>query len=287
MKNNTSFTRFKAYCRQVNNFLIEHKSPEKLGEYRRIFYSIFSVFIFLFLLWVFGVRHVQVSYNDQFRDFMEEQSQQLQNNQLLYDARLAAMQYRYTIASLDLKSDDSITKYVDPDISFQNIWYVPSDLVPVAGDFVTDSKGYIQIHALAKQNLDLLAEQFYNETQQEIVVVSGYRSYSYQKWIKDRWCPDTLCAKAGHSEHQSGYAVDFYSASTQAEWMGSNTLRKYFDWLNANAHVYGFTNTYRKWVEIDGYQPEPWHWRYVGETLALYLKQHDLTFAEFYYAAYP
>jgi D-alanyl-D-alanine carboxypeptidase len=96
-----------------------------------------------------------------------------------------------------------------------------------------------------------------------------------------------LCAKAGHSEHQSWYAIDFYSASTQAEWMGSNTLKKYFDWLNANAHVYGFTNTYRKWVEVDGYQPEPWHWRYVGEPLARYLKQHDLTFAEFYYAGYP
>jgi hypothetical protein len=51
---------------------------------------------------------------------MDEQSQQLENNQLLYDARLAAMEYRYTIAALDLQSDNAITKYVNPDISFQN-----------------------------------------------------------------------------------------------------------------------------------------------------------------------
>jgi hypothetical protein len=51
---------------------------------------------------------------------MEEQSQQLENNRLFYDAQLAAMDYRYSIESLDLKSDDSVTKYVNPDISFQN-----------------------------------------------------------------------------------------------------------------------------------------------------------------------
>ncbi len=59
---------------------------------------------------------------------------------------------------------------------------------------------------------------------------------------------------------------------------------KFFNWLNENAHTYGFHNTYQKGREIDGYEIEPWHWRYLGVPLATYLKDQDITFGEFYYA---
>jgi LAS superfamily LD-carboxypeptidase LdcB len=48
-----------------------------------------------------------------------------------------------------------------------------------------------------------LAEAFYEQFDEKILVVSSYRSYDYQAGIKARGCPDNLCAKAGHSEHQS------------------------------------------------------------------------------------
>ena len=93
--------------------------------------------------------------------------------------------------------------------------------------------------------------------------MSAYRSYLYQKGIKDRGCPDNLCAKAGYSEHQSGLAVDFFRASTQSDWNASARLSSYYSWLQKNAHTYGFHNTYQRGLEIDGYDIEPWHWRYV------------------------
>jgi len=273
--------------KSFNNILIEHKEEAELNEYRRIFYSLFLLFCILFLLWVAGLWYVKDNYEQRVVLLEQEYIDEIRSIQFVSDLELEEAKKRFYLENLDLDRDDSVTKYVDPNVSFNNLGYVPDNLVSVKWEYVKDSKWYITVHEEAKKNFDLLAEQFYNETQQEIVVVSGYRSYNYQKWIKDRGCPDHLCAKAGHSEHQSGYAIDIYSASTQAEWLGSNTLRKYFDWLNANAHVYGFHNPYQNGVEIDGYAPEPWHWRYLGVELATHLKQKDMTFGQYYYSKNP
>ena len=108
-----------------------------------------------------------------------------------------------------------------------------------------------------------LAKDFYEEFNTKLSVVSAYRSYARQKRIKDGGCPDNLCAKAGYSEHQSGLAVDFFSASTQYIWKNTLSYNSYYKWLFANAHRYGFHNTYQKGLDIDGYEIEPWHWRYV------------------------
>jgi D-alanyl-D-alanine carboxypeptidase len=57
---------------------------------------------------------------------------------------------------------------------------------------------------------------------------------------------------------------------------------KYYVWLVQNAHLYGWHNTYQKWVAIDGYEVEPWHWRYLWEELATYLYENKITIAEYY-----
>jgi len=136
----------------------------------------------------------------------------------------------------------------------------------------------------AAQQYELMAAAFYEEFDEKMVAVSTYRSYNYQAGIKARGCPDHLCAKAGHSEHQSGLAIDFWSASTKAYWDSSERLTKFYNWLSDNAHLYGFHNGYQNGVEVDGYAIEPWHWRYVGKEFAAYLKDKDITFAEFYYS---
>jgi D-alanyl-D-alanine carboxypeptidase len=52
--------------------------------------------------------------------------------------------------------------------------------------------------------------------------------------------------------------------------------------MNTNAYKYGFINTYRKGVEIDGKMSELWHRRYVGVPFATELYNKDLSFAEYY-----
>jgi D-alanyl-D-alanine carboxypeptidase len=160
--------------------------------------------------------------------------------------------------------------------------YVPENLVSIASDYISDMKGWYQTLRIdAKNALDDLWKNFYEQFWMKLWIVSAYRSYSYQYQIK-QWCGDTWCAKPWYSEHQTGLVVDIFEASSEWNWRTTPSLRKYFDWLNENAHKYGWHNTYQKWVEIDGYEVEPWHRRYLWVELATYLLENNLTFAEYY-----
>ena len=107
------------------------------------------------------------------------------------------------LTTFDLEKDDSLTKYVDPDIPFLALDYIPENLTKLESEFLVDTKGNATMRKEAFESLKKMAEDFYVERQERMVVVSTYRSYSYQAGIKARGCPDNLCAKAGHSEHQS------------------------------------------------------------------------------------
>lgn len=184
---------------------------------------------------------------------------------------------------IDLYTDSSIQKFVTSNLSFDDKSYVPENLVSISGEYVFDAKWWYQLlRQEAKVNLDLLAEEFYKEFSVKLSVVSAYRSYTYQKGIKDRGCPDNLCAKAWFSEHQSGLAVDLFEASTNAQWKNNYTLNKYYNWLKDNAHYFGFHNTYQYWLDIDWYEIEPWHWRYLWEEFATYLYENNITIAQYY-----
>ncbi len=197
---------------------------------------------------------------------------------------LKKFQEEKKIQNLDIVSDTSLYKYVDPNVSFQTKDYIPEDLRFLSGSYIIDSKWNARIRDEAANAFEQLSEKFYEDTGEKIVVVSSYRSYTYQAGIKARGCPDNLCAKAGHSEHQSGLALDLWSASTEHQWKKSPKLMTYYTWLEKNAHNYGFHNSYQRGREIDGYEVEPWHWRYLGTKLATYLKEQDMTFAQYYYA---
>lgn len=110
-----------------------------------------------------------------------------------------------------------------------------------------------------------------------IAMLSGYRSYSYQSTLyanklasagraeADRWV-----ARPGHSEHQTGLGTDVspVGASNCSSYtcIGSTPQGR---WIAANAWRYGFLVRYEKGqTEITGYNPEPWHLRYVGTALA-------------------
>ena len=103
-----------------------------------------------------------------------------------------------------------------------------------------------------------------------IFIVSGFRSYSYQENLYNRYAArdgaekaDTYSARAGHSEHQSGLAADVNSVSNSF----SETPEAI--WLSNNCYQYGFILRYpEEKTDETGYQYEPWHFRYVGTELA-------------------
>ncbi|GAA1753715.1 hypothetical protein GCM10009767_10950 [Kocuria aegyptia] len=105
-----------------------------------------------------------------------------------------------------------------------------------------------------------------------IVAVSGYRSYDTQASLYDSYVQqygqetaDTIAARPGHSEHQTGLAMDVGNSS------GVCALQDCFEetpvgkWVAANAPAYGFIIRYPKGEQgVTGYTYEPWHLRYVG-----------------------
>ena len=187
------------------------------------------------------------------------------------------------IKSSDITSDESITKFVNNRVHFETLSYIPENLEKISSDYIYDAKWWSTLMRRdANLALQQMGQAFFEVFSKKMAVVSWYRSYAYQAGIKARWCPDNLCAKAWYSEHQSGLGIDFWSASTQEIWNSDTTLSKYYQWLSENAHLYGFHNTYQKGIEIDGYEIEPWHWRYLWVDLATYLRDNDMTFAEFY-----
>lgn len=109
----------------------------------------------------------------------------------------------------------------------------------------------------------------------ELWIQSGYRSYDRQKELYDESInspdankTDSLIAKPGYSEHQTGLSVDINSVTELMDEWAEGV------WLKDNCYKYGFIVRYPKGKEnYTGYDYEPWHLRYVGRDLAT--KLHD------------
>ena len=119
-----------------------------------------------------------------------------------------------------------------------------------------------------------------------IVAVSTYRSYEYQEklynnYVLDKgfYYADMASARAGHSEHQTGLAVDV--ANESLDYVNFESTKE-FDWMKKNAHKYGFILRYPIGkFHITGFKYEPWHYRYVGIDIATYIYKNKLTLEEY------
>jgi D-alanyl-D-alanine carboxypeptidase len=160
--------------------------------------------------------------------------------------------------------------------------YAPLDLISISGSLINQAGRNSFLRKDARDALWMLASAFEKKFAIPLTVISGYRSSAYQQRLWDLGrCRDSLCAPPGYSEHQLGLAVDLFDATSENEFTSNPTYRKYIKWLRENAHLYGWTQSYQKWIEIDGYDIEPWHYRYLGTTLATRLHNLGWTYTEF------
>ena len=90
-------------------------------------------------------------------------------------------------------------------------------------------------------------------------------------------------ARAGHSEHQLGTAVDLRSRNGPAAWdLEDCAATPEGAWVQQNAHSYGFVMGYPSGSELDScYAYEPWHFRYVGPNVAEQIIERGLTPRQF------
>lgn len=168
--------------------------------------------------------------------------------------------------------------------------YTPNDLEEI------DSKYFINGNTLvrnlkkeAKEAFEMLS---YDSIQNGTPVYgqSAFRPYSMQESLYNRAVSnygqkqaDIDTARPGFSEHQTGLAIDV--SSTKGGNMLSFDKTESFNWMNENAHKYGFILRYKKETTgITGFMYESWHYRYVGVKVATDMHDNypDLTYEEYY-----
>lgn len=94
-------------------------------------------------------------------------------------------------------------------------------------------------------------------------------NYSGQVASAGQETADLSSARPGHSEHQTGLAVDVVACSAGCGEIGAFGGTPESDWIAAHAWEHGFIVRYEAGATgTTGYEPEPWHLRYVGPALA-------------------
>lgn len=117
-----------------------------------------------------------------------------------------------------------------------------------------------------------------------LFVVSGYRSYQTQESVYAGWVnldgkelADTYSARAGHSDHQTGYTFDLNSLDESFAYTREGI------WLAEHCAEFGFIIRYPEGKEMyTGYTYEPWHVRYIGKEKARIITESGLSLEEYY-----
>lgn len=130
-----------------------------------------------------------------------------------------------------------------------------------------------------------------NKIEPNVIVIpdSGYRSIKYQQEVMEYYIAKEGLEKAksrvaepGTSEHHTGLAIDiaiFDNGKYNDDITGEEPTIKF---IHNNCYKYGFILRYPQGKEnITGYRYEPWHFRYVGNELAKYLYDNNLTLEEY------
>lgn len=114
-------------------------------------------------------------------------------------------------------------------------------------------------------------------------ICSGFRDYwtqynLYWSYVNrdGQWAADTYSARPGHSEHQTGLAIDINDASSN--FNGTPAAK----WIAAHCTEYGFIIRYPYGKQDKtGFMYEPWHVRYVGKDLAKKITKSGLCLEEY------
>ena len=161
--------------------------------------------------------------------------------------------------------------------------YVPENLEKIKSSYALSGMKLVDYAKDAFEEMSKAAA----EEKLNIIAMSAYRSYDYQVDLYNRYKKadgeakaDTYSGRPGHSEHQTGLAVDVYNKKLNYT---SFEKTKEFDWMQQHAHEYGFILRFPKDKENEtGYEYESWHYRYVGKEIASYIKEHNISYEEYY-----
>lgn len=149
--------------------------------------------------------------------------------------------------------------------------FAPDDVVNLNTEFGIYTFNDAVLRRDAAANLKRMWEDCGKETGDFITVVSGYRSWSEQMGLYANYVrnygeeeANKFSAKPGHSEHQTGYAVDFTSKDVGYKLTDAFSDTSAGKWLLENSYKYGFAPSYPIGSQTRTGYYEPWQYRYIG-----------------------
>ncbi|MFD6447029.1 M15 family metallopeptidase [Promicromonospora sp. NPDC060204] len=164
--------------------------------------------------------------------------------------------------------------------------HTPLDPVDYEPDLTT-VRGYLVRPDVAPDLTALLAAADADGVR--LTLRSAYRGYPKQAAVYEGWVAqlgaaqaDAVSARPGHSEHQTGLAVDVGGTTEPGcdfePCFGQTAEGR---WVAEHAGMFGFLVRYTpENSDVTGYAPEAWHLRWVGRDLAAYLADTDVTTLE-------
>ena len=225
---------------------------------------------------------------DYFKDeYLDRYLEYKKNNQNLSDEQII----KNVNMNLDLEKYEQTqpAKYQNTEKILVNKYYnVGQDYIPENLELIDNQYaiGNMKMVKVAKEAFESLSAAAKKENL-NIIAMSTYRSYDYQTNLYNRYVAqdgkenaDTYSGRPGHSEHQTGLAADVYN---KTETYTNFERTKEYQWMQNHAHEYGFILRFPEdKVDETGYQFESWHYRYVGIEAAKYIKEHNISFEEYF-----
>jgi D-alanyl-D-alanine carboxypeptidase len=167
-----------------------------------------------------------------------------------------------------------------------HVWVVvnkqrPLSRIDYAPASVTESSlrgtsGSVSMHPAAAEALGRMADAARAAGAGTIGVNNAYRSYrlqqaTYASIVRADGTKgaDARSARPGHSEHQTGFAVDVVACASGCGGIGEFGATPQSAWVAEHSWEHGFIVRYEQGATgTTGYIPEPWHLRYIGIELA-------------------
>jgi D-alanyl-D-alanine carboxypeptidase len=207
-------------------------------------------------------------------------------------ATLPLASYHQTRLASNLGGSDFVV--VNKQRPLRPLDYQPVNLREVKSSKSLDNSRGLQLSDQAATALEELAVEMQAAGAGKLFVNSAFRSFEYQQELFNSKTSQyglagalIRSAKAGHSEHQTGLAVD-----VSVPEQGCAIMQCFGDtvggkWLAENAWKHGFIIRYEKdTTSTTGYTYEPWHLRFVGlQVSTLYSKTGMRTLEDFW--SYP
>ena len=226
------------------------------------------------------INYFNMNYLDRYVEY-KEQNTEMPTKQVIKNVNMNLDKdfYKDPVKARNLNTEKIlVNKYYYLDSN-----YIPDNLETISTRYALSNMKMVKE---AKEAFEEMASTAKKENL-NIIAMSCYRSYDYQVNLYNKYVrqdgkeeADTYSGRPGHSEHQTGLAVDVYNGKVNYT---NFEKTKEFNWMQEHAEEYGFILRFPKDKETEtGYTYESWHYRYVGIEEAKYIKEHNISFEEYY-----